>query len=99
MGRHDIAQPHRHPMNDPVHPLAPPLIEFLRERFPGLPPDFGADDPLLDSGAVDSLGVVEIVAFLEDRFGVILGEDDLSPERFRCVSALLAGVDSGAHAG
>lgn len=86
-------------MNEPAHSLAPVLIEFLRERFPGLPPDFGPHDALLDSGAVDSLGVVEIVAFLEDRCSVVLAEDDLSPERFRSVATLLAQVGTGAHAG
>jgi acyl carrier protein len=74
------------------------LITFLRERFPGLPEAFDADAPLLDSGAVDSLGIVEIVAFLEERFGLVLGDDDLSPARFASVSTLLAGFGARVHA-
>lgn len=75
------------------------LIVFLRERFPALPADFDVDAPLLDSGAVDSLGIVEIVAFLEERFGLVLGDEDLSPARFASVATLLDGFGARAHAG
>ncbi|MFO1031832.1 MAG: acyl carrier protein [Planctomycetota bacterium] len=36
------------------------------------------DTPLVTSGIVDSAGVVEVVEFLERRFGVRLGDDDVS---------------------
>ncbi|MBL8726479.1 MAG: acyl carrier protein [Planctomycetes bacterium] len=37
-----------------------------------------ADTPLVTSGIVDSAGVVEIVEFVERRFGVRLQDHDLS---------------------
>jgi acyl carrier protein len=37
-----------------------------------------ADTPLVTSGIVDSAGVVEVVEFLERRFAVRLGDDDIS---------------------
>lgn len=36
------------------------------------------DTPLVTSGIVDSAGVVEVVEFLERRFAVRLGDDDVS---------------------
>jgi acyl carrier protein len=30
------------------------------------------DDPLISSGVVDSFGVLEVIAFLEDTFGVTI---------------------------
>ena len=48
------------------------VTAFLKERFHaslrgGL---LGADDPLFSSGIVDSFGVLELIAFLEDTFHV-----------------------------
>jgi acyl carrier protein len=36
------------------------------------------DTPLVTSGIVDSAGVVEVVEFLERRFGVPIGDADIS---------------------
>ena len=35
------------------------------------------DEPLLTSGIIDSLGLVDLAVFVEERFGVLL-----SPDRF-----------------
>lgn len=37
-----------------------------------------AETPLVTSGIVDSAGVVEVVEFLERRFGVHVGDADIS---------------------
>lgn len=37
-----------------------------------------SDTPLVTSGIVDSAGVVEVVEFLERRFGVRIGDADIS---------------------
>jgi acyl carrier protein len=47
---------------------------FRDGRDDGLEPD----TPLVTSGIVDSAGVVEVVEFLERRFGVRVGDDDIS---------------------
>ena len=38
--------------------------------------EIGFDEPLISSGIVDSFGVLEVIAFLEDTFGV-----DIDPTR------------------
>ncbi len=35
---------------------------------------------LLDGGIIDSVGVMELVAFLEQDFGLTLADEDLVPE-------------------
>lgn len=37
-----------------------------------------AETPLVTSGIVDSAGVVEVVEFLERRWGVRIGDEDIS---------------------
>jgi acyl carrier protein len=47
---------------------------FLESRFRSAMAgrSFGDDDPLFSSGVIDSFGVLELIAFLEDTFGVTI---------------------------
>jgi acyl carrier protein len=51
-----------------------------------------ADTDLLGAGIVDSHGIVEIVAFLEERYGIAISDDDLTPERFATIASIEAFV-------
>ena len=48
------------------------------------------DTPLLESGILDSLGLLRIVVFVEERFGITMGDEDLLPENFASVDAICA---------
>ena len=48
------------------------------------------DTSLLDRGIIDSLGLVRLVVFLEERFGITIGDTDLLPENFASVNAICA---------
>ena len=52
-----------------------------------------ADENLLSRGIVDSHGVMELVGFLEDRYGISVGDEDLSPENFESVQSIAAFVE------
>ncbi len=47
---------------------------------------------LLSKGIVDSHGVMELVGFLEERYGITVGDEDLSPENFESVASIEAFV-------
>lgn len=68
----------------------PQIREFIIENFLYARPDFElADDaPLLGSGIVDSMGVMEIVAFLEERFGLEVDDADITEENLGTVAAI-----------
>jgi acyl carrier protein len=55
---------------------------FLQHNFPlaGDQTSVPADGSLIDLGVIDSTGVLEIVGFLEGRFGIEIPIDDISPE-------------------
>src|SRR5918911_961174 len=44
----------------------------------------------VDSGFIDSLGIVEMVTALEDRFGVRFEPEDLQAEEFRTPGGVVA---------
>jgi acyl carrier protein len=51
------------------------------------------DESLLTSGIVDSHGVVELVAFLEQRYGISVDDADLTPENFDNVVSIESFVE------
>jgi len=62
----------------------------------GLPVD---EDAVLADLGVDSFSVMELVLFLERRFGVILPMDRLTPDALRSVRTLAATVACAASPG
>ncbi|PZT71685.1 MULTISPECIES: phosphopantetheine-binding protein [unclassified Streptomyces] len=66
------------------------IKQFLIEEFlPDLTQDQLADDQdLLSSGAIDSLGLLKLIAWVEDRFGLAVDDTDLDPNNFRSVTAI-----------
>jgi acyl carrier protein len=64
---------------------------ILRDRL-ALTDDrpLGADTGLLGTGiGLDSFEVLQLVAALEERFGLTIEDDDLRPEHFRTVGTLV----------
>ena len=51
------------------------------------------DDSLLDSGIVDSTGVLELVAFIEDEFDLEVKDEELIPENLDSIDQLVAFVE------
>ncbi len=65
------------------------IREFIIQKFPAARKAGLEDDsPLLESGIIDSLGVLEVVHFLETEFAVQIEDDDLTPDNFRTVDSM-----------
>jgi acyl carrier protein len=68
---------------------------FVRSRFPlARNLDFSDEDSLLDAGVIDSLGILDLVGFLEETFGVQASDEDLNPENFDSIATLARFVES-----
>lgn len=68
------------------------IIRYLVEEILDDGETVGADDELLMSGKVDSIGVMQLVGFVEDTFGVDVPAEDVTLETFRSVTAIVAYV-------
>ena len=69
------------------------LSEFVRsELLHGRKATLTSDTDLLGAGIVDSLGILRLVAFLEDRFGVKVPDEDVVFENFESIGAMAAYV-------
>ena len=58
----------------------------------------GDDESFLDSGVVDSTGILEVVAWIEETFGIMVPDADLLPENFDTVQRLAAYMHRSAEA-
>jgi acyl carrier protein len=74
------------------------LVVFLETiRRPEVPLDVLDDDAgLVSSGLIDSLALLEIIAFLEDEFGVDFSERGVDPEELASVAHILDLVEQDA---
>jgi acyl carrier protein len=54
-------------------------------------------DNLLAQGVVDSLAIVKLILFLEERFPIRISDEDIVPENFRDIESLSRLVQSKLH--
>ena len=64
------------------------LLQILTEAVPGV--DFETETALVDDEILESLDIVTIVSEIKDAFEVEISVDDLVPENFNSVEAMLA---------
>lgn len=50
-------------------------------------------DSLLDAGVIDSVGIFELVSYLEGQFGVKVADDEIVPDNFETVERIAALVE------
>jgi len=66
---------------------------FVLEKFPlARKAGVGKDTPLLEKGILDSLGILDVVSFLETEFSMVVNDEELVPENFQTLGTLSAFV-------
>ena len=51
------------------------------------------DTPLLEAGVLDSINLVRLIQFMEERFGISIPDSDFGPELFESPASLAAYVE------
>lgn len=46
------------------------------------------DQSLMSSGTLDSTGILELIMFVEERFGLKVADEEMLPENFDSVNAI-----------
>jgi acyl carrier protein len=65
------------------------IRQFVGESFLfGQPVDISDDDSFLESGIIDSTGVLELITFIEDSFGIRVQDSDLVPDNLDSIEKL-----------
>lgn len=64
------------------------LMEILEETRPDI--DFENEKALIDNELLDSFDIISIVSEINDAFDISINVNDLLPENFNSVEAILA---------
>lgn len=52
------------------------------------------DDSFLDKGIIDSTGILEVIYFLEEEFGIKVEDEEMVPENLDSISNLARYIES-----
>jgi acyl carrier protein len=71
------------------------IRKFIYEKFPlAKSKKLQDSSQLLEEGILDSLGVLELVNYLQDEVGIPIEDEELVPEHFASIDAIAAFVAS-----
>jgi acyl carrier protein len=68
------------------------ITEYVRDELLVGDGELNADTPLWD-GAIDSVALIQLISFIEDRFGVEIDDAELTSDHFNTVADIAALVD------
>jgi acyl carrier protein len=79
----------------PPEKVSSQLIEFIQNMFPGAGScELSNDDKLLEMGIVDSLGVLEIVTFIQTTYAITVKDEEITGDNFDTISNITTYVTS-----
>jgi acyl carrier protein len=70
--------------------LGPELIQFIREELAAdmEPETITEDAQLIDRGIMDSMALMRLVTFIEERTGVRIPDSEVMPDNFQTVAKI-----------
>lgn len=78
-----------------AHAIHERLRHFIAINFPLARNKTLADEQsLFQSGIIDSLGIMDLVGFVEEEFQILIADEDFLPENFETIARLTAFVQS-----
>jgi len=76
------------------------LKRFIYDNFPlAGTMNLTTDQNMLESGAVDSMGLLTIIGFIEDEFGIQVTDDEVVMENFRTMDAIATFIQRSVQIG
>ena len=70
-------------------PVLQEIRTFIVENFLlGSDSGFDNTESLLESGIIDSTGIMHVVAFLEERFGIVVEDEDMVADNLESVARI-----------
>ncbi len=73
-----------------VNEIEKRIRDFIRDTF--FVEDFSPDESFLETGLIDSTGMIELIAFAQQSFEIEVDDSELLPENLDSLSKLTAVV-------
>ncbi len=62
---------------------------FILEHIPKARQlDVQNEDQLIETGLLDSLGILDVVSYLEEEFGITVSDEELTPDHFQSILSM-----------
>lgn len=82
-------------MSIAAHKINSEIQEFVMNHFPlARQRALHDDDLLLENNVVDSMGILDLVLFVEEKFGIRVETEELLPANFQSIASLSNFVSS-----
>ncbi|HLE16993.1 MAG TPA: acyl carrier protein [Syntrophales bacterium] len=67
-----------------------PIMEFIKNQLvrEKTMKNIGRGDDLIESGIIDSLGILKLLEFLESKFSIHIADEELIPENFHSIESI-----------
>ncbi len=75
----------KHPSHDKIKTQ---LTKFIKNNFP-LNGPLNDNDSFFDNGIIDSIGVLELVGFIEKKFDIKVDDEELIPDNLDSINSIL----------
>ena len=69
------------------------LLAYVRDSLLRGAEDIGPDDGLIERGIIDSVGLMQLLGFIEERTGIRIPDHMVTPTNFDTVTAMEEMVD------
>ena len=66
------------------------IRQFIKEKIAksGQPVRIEDQDDILTTGIIDSLGIMQLVAYMEETFSIRINDEEIIPEHFESIEAI-----------
>ena len=67
-----------------------PIMEFIKNQLVREKTmiNIGRRDDLIESGIIDSLGILKLLEFLESKFSINIADEELIPDNFESIESI-----------
>lgn len=81
-------------MSPTPHDIGEQVRQYLRDNLLYMRPDYVLKDEtrLLEERVIDSMGVMELIGFIEQQFGIAIPDKDVTEANLGSVAAITAYV-------
>ena len=68
------------------------IFTFISDNYSVDQADLTNDLDLVKNEVLDSMGIVELVSYIEGEFGIVVGDEDITVDNFGKIEAILSYV-------
>ena len=83
-------------MNSPTrNEIVEKLRQYMEKNFPLFSlQDVSMSDDLIEKGIIDSLGYLEIINYVEDKFDITVKDSEVTPENFQSIDTIASYIQN-----